>query len=132
MCSTYQWLNELHTVVLGRVVGCCDHDTNPFSLQSSRSEGSDESNACEDRVKDIAAAVSLGRGVEYASRWVDDKAVLRFGTELYTGQLICFEYARHIDLLQRFRKCKQAPQAQGASAQRRRWGQTCWRVVTKG
>jgi len=36
-----------------------------------------------------------------------------------------------LDLHQRFRMCKQALQAQGASAQRRRWGQTWWRVVTR-
>jgi hypothetical protein len=40
-------------------VGRSDHDTNPFALQSSRSEGCDETNACENRVEDIAVAVSF-------------------------------------------------------------------------
>lgn len=57
--STYQRLNKLHAVVLGRIVGSCDHYTDPFALQSARSEGGNETNACEDRVEDIAAAVSF-------------------------------------------------------------------------
>jgi len=40
-------------------VGRCDHDTDPFALQSSRSEGCDKTNACENRVEDIAGAVSF-------------------------------------------------------------------------
>lgn len=38
-------------------MGGCDHDTNPFAFQSSRSEGCNETNACEDRVEDIAIVV---------------------------------------------------------------------------
>jgi hypothetical protein len=84
MYSTHHWLDKLDTVVLGRVVGCCDHNTDPFALQCSRSEGSDETNACEDRVKDIAAAVSfLLRGWRWAGVW----RALRLGTELYRCQL---------------------------------------------
>jgi hypothetical protein len=40
-------------------VGRCDHDTDPFALQSSRSEGCDETNACENGVEDIAIVVSF-------------------------------------------------------------------------
>lgn len=57
--STYQRLNELHAIVLRRVVGRCDHDADPFALQCPRSEGGDKTNACENRVQDIAAAVSF-------------------------------------------------------------------------
>jgi hypothetical protein len=39
-------------------VRCCDHDTDPFSLQGARAKGSNETNAGEDRVENITASVS--------------------------------------------------------------------------
>lgn len=39
-------------------MGRGNHNTDPFALQSSRSESGDETNARKDRVEDIATAVS--------------------------------------------------------------------------
>lgn len=57
--STHHRLDKLDAVVLRGIVGRCDHDTNPFAFQCSRPKSRDETNACEDRVEDIATAVSI-------------------------------------------------------------------------
>jgi hypothetical protein len=97
-------------------VGRCDHNTNPFALQSSRSEGCDETNACKDRVEDLTVAV---RSELRGRKWTWG-AALRLGTELHGGQLSGSAEFTALFLRRQFRMCKQAPQAQGASAQRRR------------
>ena len=51
-------LNELDAVVLWGVVRRRDHDTDPFSLEGARAKGGNETNAGEDRVENVAAAVS--------------------------------------------------------------------------
>lgn len=60
MCTlkTYHGLDELHAVVLGRVMRCRDHDTNPFSLERARPKGRNEPHACQHRIEDKTAVVS--------------------------------------------------------------------------
>ena len=57
----YHWFNELHAIVLRRVVRSGDHDTNPFTLERPRPERCNETNASEDRIEDITAIVSVVR-----------------------------------------------------------------------
>jgi hypothetical protein len=56
--EAHHWLNELHSIVLGRIVRGCDHDSNPFSLECPGSKSSDETNAGQDRVENLAMTVS--------------------------------------------------------------------------
>ena len=57
----YHWFDELHTIVLRRIVRSGDHDTNPFTLERPRPERCNETNASEDRIEDITAIVSVVR-----------------------------------------------------------------------
>jgi hypothetical protein len=64
--DAYHWLYELDAVVLGRVVGSCDHDSDPFSLECSRSKSSNKTNTGQDRIENVAAVVSHVRDILYA------------------------------------------------------------------
>ena len=77
--ETHQRLHELYTIVLGRVVGRGNHDSDPFSFQGTRAEGSDETDTGQDRVEHLTEWV---RGEEA----VDGRgggAFLRLCTELH-------------------------------------------------
>jgi hypothetical protein len=55
---THKWLHQLHTVVLRGVVRRRDHHPDPLPLQRARPKRCDETNACQDRVEDVAVIVS--------------------------------------------------------------------------
>jgi len=81
-------LYQLHAVVLGRIVGGRDHDTNVLPVQLARSKGCNQTDTGQDGVEDITAEISGGSLVS-ASSWYQE--FLRFRSELWKlGQLRSF------------------------------------------
>jgi hypothetical protein len=50
----YHRVDELDTVVLGRVVTGSDHDTDGLAIELARAQRGQESNTVDDRVEDVA------------------------------------------------------------------------------
>jgi hypothetical protein len=56
----YQRIDELDAVVFGRIVARCDHDANGLAIEFPGPEGSEEADAEDDRVEEVASgAVQL-------------------------------------------------------------------------
>jgi hypothetical protein len=136
--QTYHWLDQLDTIVLWGVVRCRDHNADVFAVQLARPQSCNEADSGQDRVENIAAAVSCGllRSRELVGRRMGKKRelgacignvgdrtpTLWFGT--VTTELARCHCRATSYSLQPFRRCKRDPGAAGASERRRRWHQT--------
>lgn len=56
---TYEWLDQLDAIVLGRVMRRRNHDTDPFSLERPRPQRGDQTHAGKHRFEHFAASVSI-------------------------------------------------------------------------
>jgi hypothetical protein len=68
--STYHRLHQLDAIVLWGVVRRRDHNADVFAVQLARPQSCNETNAGQDRIEDIAAAISWERLGIFESRSV--------------------------------------------------------------
>lgn len=74
--SAHHWVNELDSIVLGRIVAGGDHDSDGLAIELTRSEGCEKTGAKDDRVKELAVRY------EYPSRDRRDRTNVRLHAEL--------------------------------------------------